>query len=140
MTNQSQILPRLRRLLLGVLAVGFVGTAVDLMLLAHYEDPLQLTPFVVISFCVISIAWQGIAPGGFSLALMRIAMTVAIAAAAVGMTLHYQGSMEFQLETDRSLSGVELMRKVLTSKAPPTLAPMNLALLGLVGLVSTYRE
>jgi hypothetical protein len=134
------VLAQLRRLVLGVLAVGFIGTAVDLTLLAHYEDPLQLTPFVVIALCVFSIAWHGIAPGGFSLALMRIAMTVAVSAAIVGMTLHYQGSMEFQLETDRSLSGFELMKKVLTAKAPPTMAPMNLALLGLVGLTSTYRE
>jgi hypothetical protein len=136
----NRVLRQLRRLLLGVLAVGFIGTAVDLTFLAHYEDPLQLAPFMVIAFCVLSIAWHGIAPGGFSLALMRIAMTVAVAAAAVGMTLHYQGSMEFQLEMDRSLTGFELMKKVLTAKAPPTMAPLNLALLGLVGLTSTFRE
>jgi hypothetical protein len=48
--------------------------------------------------------------------------------------------MEFQLEMDPSLGGLDLMAKVMTSKAPPTMAPMSLAVLGLVGLASTYRE
>ena len=140
MSDDRAVLLQLRRIVLGLLAVGFAGTALDLTLLAHYEDPLQLTPFALIGVCLVSIIWHGMAPGAFSLMLMRIAMTVAVMGAAIGVTLHYRGSMEFQLESDRSLSGVELMRKVLTSKAPPTLAPMNLALLGLVGLASTYRE
>jgi hypothetical protein len=140
MIHDASGLVQLRRLLLAVLVLGFVGTAVDLTLLAHYEDPLQITPFVLIGVCLLAVAWHGLAPSGLSLLVMRVAMTIAVMGAAIGVTLHYRGSMEFQLETDRSLGGVELIMKVLTAKAPPTMAPMNLALLGLVGLASTYRE
>jgi hypothetical protein len=139
-SEEPVALARLRRVLLVVVAVGLVGTAVDLVLLAHYEDPLQLTPFFIICLCLLAVGCHAVSGGEFSLIVMRVAMTIAIAGAAIGMTLHYRGSMEFQLESDPSLAGFDLMMKVLRSKAPPTMAPMNLALLGLVGLASTYRD
>jgi hypothetical protein len=140
MTDESIVLARLRRALLAVLAIGLAGTAVDLILLAHYEDPLQFTPFAIIGLCLLAVGWHAFSRGELSLALMRVAMTLAMAGAAVGMTLHYQGSMEFQLETDPSLRGFALLKKTVRSEAPPIVAPANLAVLGLIGLVSTYRE
>jgi hypothetical protein len=140
MAEEQTDLRRLRRILVAVVAFGFGGTAVDLFLLAHHEDPLQLAPFLVIGFCLIAVGWHAVAAGPFSLLLTRVAMVTAVAGALVGMTLHYRGSMEFQLEMDPSLGGFDLLTKVLTSKAPPTLAPMNLAVLGLIGLASTYRD
>ena len=140
MNEDSAVLARLRQALLALLAVGLIGTALDLTLLTHYEDPLQLTPFGIIALSLVAVVWHLLSGSEFSLNLLRVSMTIAIAGAAVGMTLHYQGSMEFQLESDRTLSGFDLILKVLRSKAPPTMAPMNLGLLGIVGLLSTYRE
>lgn len=140
MADEALALAGLRRALLAILAVGFVGTAADLLLLAHYEDPLQLAPFVIIGLCLIAVGWYAVSHGVVSLLLMRVAMVIAIAGALVGMTLHYRGSMEFQLETDPSLGGLDLLMKVLRAKAPPTLAPANLAVLGLIGLASTYKD
>src|SRR5262245_56228958 len=140
MNEESAVLARLRRALLALLAVGLIATALDLTLLAHYEDPLQLTPFGIIALCLMAVVWHLRSGSEFSLNVLRISMTIAIAGAAIGVTLHYQGSMEFQLESDRTLAGRALILKVLRSKAPPTMAPMNLGLLGIVGLLSTYRE
>jgi hypothetical protein len=45
--------------------------------------------------------------------------------------------MEFQLEMDPTLGGMALLLKVMHAKAPPALAPGNMVLLGLLGLIST---
>ena len=140
MIDEQDALGRLRNVLFGVAAAGFAGTALDLALLAHYEDPLQFAPFVIVGVSLIAIAGHAVSRSRVSLRLMRLAMAVAIAGAATGVALHYRGSMEFQLEVNPSLGGLDLLALVMTSKAPPTMAPMNLAILGLVGLASTYRE
>jgi hypothetical protein len=56
---------------------------------------------------------------------------------ATGAILHYRANMEFQLEMDPTLGGMALLLKVLHAKAPQALAPGNMVLLGLLGLVST---
>jgi hypothetical protein len=130
----------LRRGLACIAGVGFFGTAVDLLLLQHYEDPWQWTPLVITSLAVAVLSAQIVRPDRTGPRLVRVMMLASIVAAAVGVWLHYRGSMEFQLETDPSLGGFQLLVKVLRSKAPPTMAPFNLAVLGLVGLASTYRQ
>jgi hypothetical protein len=71
---------------------------------------------------------------------VQVAMGILIVTGAVGVVLHYQANLEFQLEMDRSLNGLNLMMKVLEAKAPPALAPANMALLGLMGLAGVYRD
>jgi hypothetical protein len=53
--------------------------------------------------------------------------------------LHYHGNEEFELEMYPSLSGMQLVSETLTG-ATPVLAPGSMALLGVVGLASTYRH
>ena len=69
----------------------------------------------------------------------RAAMTLMIAAGIAGVILHFRANMEFQLDIDSSLHGVALVSKVLQAKAPPALAPGSMALLGVIGLVSSFR-
>jgi hypothetical protein len=130
----------LRRALTWIAVVGFVGTAADLLLLQHYEDPWQWAPLAIAATATVALAAQVLRPGTTSLMMTRSVMIASVVAALVGVWLHYRGSMEFQLETDPSLGGLDLLLKVLRSKAPPTMAPFNLAVLGLVGLASTYRQ
>ena len=66
-------------------------------------------------------------------------MVLMVATGAIGIGLHYRGSMAFQRESDPSASGGALFWKVVQAKAPPVLAPANLALLGLLGLASIYK-
>ncbi|MBK9241167.1 MAG: hypothetical protein IPL75_13080 [Acidobacteria bacterium] len=63
-------------------------------------------------------------------------MLLLMVAGATGSVLHYRANMEFQLEMDPTMGGMALLLKVLHAKAPPALAPGNMALLGLLGLVS----
>jgi hypothetical protein len=48
--------------------------------------------------------------------------------------------MEFQLEMDPSLQGVNLYRKAILAKTPPALAPGAMIQLGLIGLAYTFRS
>jgi hypothetical protein len=138
--DEPAVLAPLRRALTWIAVAGFVGTAGDLLLLQHYEDPWQWTPLVIAAAAVAALAAQIFQPSAASLLITRAVMTASVVAAVAGVWLHYRGSMEFQLETDPSLGGVGLLLKVLRSKAPPTMAPFSLAVLGLVGLASTYRQ
>jgi hypothetical protein len=138
--DEPAVLAPLRRALTWIAVAGFAGTAGDLLLLEHYEDPWQWAPLAIAAAGIAALAAQIIQPSGASLLTTRAVMTASIVAAVTGVWLHYRGSMEFQLETDPSLGGLGLLLKVLRSKAPPTMAPFNLAILGLVGLASTYRQ
>jgi hypothetical protein len=57
----------------------------------------------------------------------------------IGVVLHYQGNVAFELEMYPTLSGMELVSRTLTG-ATPVLAPGSMTLLGLVGLAATYRH
>jgi hypothetical protein len=66
-------------------------------------------------------------------------MMLFIVSGGIGIGLHYDGNVEFELEMYPSLSGVELIGKTLTG-ATPVFAPGTMALLGLIGLALTYRH
>ncbi|MBC7978035.1 MAG: hypothetical protein H7138_23890 [Myxococcales bacterium] len=136
----AQILVRLRQLLRALLAAGLVGSAVDLLFLDHVEDPLQLVPLAAIGLSLGALGWHAASPRAAAVRGFQIAMVLLTATAVIGIALHGRGSVEFQHDMDPSLSGLNLLVTVLRAKSPPTLAPGNLALLGLVGLASTYRQ
>jgi hypothetical protein len=54
------------------------------------------------------------------------------------MVLHFQGSREFQLEMDPSMSGLDLVWHVLRAKSPPTLSPGTMVQMGILGLGYAY--
>ena len=126
--------------MLGLIALGMIGLTVDLTLLAHDEDLNQFIPFVVIGLSLTALAWHLLRPGRASRRAVQGAMVVTIITGLVGVVLHYRANMEFQLELDPSLAGLSLMSKVLAAKAPPALAPVNMSLLGLIGLAAVHRD
>ncbi len=132
-------LARTRRLMLGLLALGLCGTTLELWLMGHYEDVWQRAPLVATATAGLSAAWVA---AGWSPAATRVFRVVMVALVLVGLTgavMHIRANMEFQLEMDPSLGGWPLWREVLHAKAPPALAPGNMALLGLLGLLSVWR-
>lgn len=134
------VLRTMRALLLGVLAVGMIGMALDLVLLEHYEDAWQMPPLVLAGLGLVAVAWTAAGPGARAVLTLRILMILFIAAGALGLILHFNGNREFQLEMDPSLAGWTLFVKVVRAKAPPALAPAGMIQLGLVGLLYTYRH
>ena len=108
--------------------------------MAHTEDTLQFAPFIAMAVALAAVAWRLARPHSAAAAAVRVAMGIMIVTGAVGVGLHFQANMEFQLELDKSLSGMTLIMKVLEAKAPPALAPGNMALLGCIGLAAVYRD
>jgi hypothetical protein len=137
--SDASALRTVRALLLALVTIGMVGTAVDLLLLAHYEDVWQLPPLVMIVLGLAVVAWVWFAGSANAVTAMRITMFLFLATGAAGLLFHYNGNREFQRETDPSLQGWALFVKVVRAKAPPALAPAAMMQIGLLGLLYTYR-
>ncbi len=133
-------LDRLRGFLMAILVLGMLGSAADLLLLRHYEDKKQLIPLALIGTTFVVLAWLGLTGQRAGLRALQLMMGLFISAGFIGVGLHFQSNMEFQLEIDPSLQGSNLLLKVLRAKAPPALAPGVLVQLGLLGLAFTYRH
>jgi hypothetical protein len=135
----------LRLWILGVLLLGLLGTVTELMLLSHYEQPLQLVPVVLIALAIVSLLWQWLMRDMASLNVMLVVMALSVVAGFVGVLAHFEGSAEFQRDLDPSMGTWELLEKILRAKAPPLLAPGMMIQLGLLGLAyglsdARYRE
>ena len=143
--SPATTLSALRRLLLGLLAFGLVGTATDLLLISHVEDVWQVIPLAVIGVALVvtaALAISSPATGRVAktVRMFRAVMVLLMLTGGVGAVLHYRANMEFKLEMDPSLSGWALFSSVVRAKAPPAMAPATLVLLGLLGLTAAYRR
>ncbi len=130
----------IRRLLLGILLVGMVGTTIELLLLEHDEGAAQLVPLILLGVGYLTIAFHAIDRGAVSVRALQILMTLFVASGLIGLVFHYQANVEFQLESDPALRGRALVWKALKAKAPPALAPAVMAELGLLGLAYAHRH
>ena len=130
---------RWRGLVLAILLVGVVGTAVELLLLGHYEDRWQLAPLLLLGAMLLALTWHRFSSSHRSVQAVRLLSIVTVISAAVGIYFHYQANVEWEIETTPDLRGVALFREVITG-ALPLLAPGTMLQLGLLGLVWTYRH
>jgi hypothetical protein len=136
----DQVLELLRRWILAVIALGLAGTVVELILLEHYEQPLQFVPLVLIAAAIGVLAWLVLRYDAASLRALQILMALFVLAGFVGFVAHFVGSAEYQLELDPEMSTGELVEKILHAKAPPLLAPGMMLQLGLLGLAYVYTD
>ena len=128
----------LRPLLLALIAIGAVGLLAELLLLEHYESGWQWTPLVLLCTVLVASALVWRRPSSATVRFFQTVMWLCVAAGAVGVFLHYDGNVEFELERE-PLSGWPLFWEAIRG-ATPALAPGALAQLGLLGLVYSYRH
>jgi hypothetical protein len=126
--------------LLGILLLGMAGTTTELLLLQHDEDAQQLIPLLLLGAGYLVVAWNALRRTRLSITVLQIVMVLFVASGIIGMVLHYQANMEFQLEIAPELAGRALLWQVLQAKTPPALAPGVMAQLGLIGLAYAYRH
>jgi hypothetical protein len=138
--GSADLVGMLRLWILGVLVLGLLGTVVELVLLSHYEQPVQLVPVVLIVLALIVLAWHGLGHSSSSLRVLMWLMVLFVLAGFAGFVAHFYGSAEFQLDLEPSLSTWELLEKVARAKAPPLLAPGMMMQLGLLGLAYVYSD
>lgn len=139
-TVARDTLSLLRRLLVGLFLLGLMGLGTELVMLEHYEEAWMIVPLVAMALSLVAALTLLAAASARRVWAFRVLATTLIALGAIGMSLHFRGSMEFQLDMDPTMTRSQLFWKVLHMKAPPTLAPGALIQLGLLGLVATYRH
>ena len=138
--EDSPTLAVIRRIILGLVALGTTGMTVELLLVGHFEDANQLIPLVVAAFGLVTLLWVFVTGQVVALRTFQFAMLLYAGAGAIGITLHYKANVALQLEADPTLTGVALLKKVVTAAAPPALAPGLMVQLALLGLSYTYRH
>ena len=140
MTGRTDATGRLRQILLILFVLGAAATAADLVLVEHFEDSWQIAPFVLLALAAIGAAACLLAPQNAPVRAFRLSLLLLIAGGIIGTWLHYDGNMEFEREVSPGLAGAELFWKAVKGASPPSLAPLSLIHLGLLGLASTYRH
>lgn len=128
-----------RRLLLGLVALGCVGLGAELVLLEHYEDWQQWIPLAVLGAGLISLGLVAMRPTPLSVRVFQLLMLGFLVTGAIGVYLHFAGNVEFELEMDPAMGGVALVWSALRG-ATPALAPGALAQVGLLGLIAMVRH
>jgi hypothetical protein len=129
----------IRRILLVALVLGLVGTGIELLLLEHFEEWRQRIPLGLIACALLVLVWHGLYRGAAPVRALQVLMLVFAIAGIVGLTLHYKGNVEFELEMYPSRSGFELFREAMMG-ATPALAPGSMIQIGLIGLAYSYRH
>jgi hypothetical protein len=130
----------LRRWILVILVLGLLGTVTELVLLEHYEQPLQFVPLVLIVAAVGVLWWELRRHDLASRRAIQIVMGLFVLAGFGGFAAHFFGSAEYQLELNPDMSNWELLEKILRAKAPPLLAPGMMLQLGLLGLAYVFSD
>ncbi len=130
---------RVRQALAFILVLGMAGTGLELLLLRHTEDFWQLSPIVLIGAAGLVMVWHAVAPGRFSVRALQMVMGIFLLSGIVGVILHYRGNVEWELERLPGTGGLELFKAAMMG-ATPSLAPGTMAVLGLLGLLFTYRH
>jgi hypothetical protein len=137
----------LRRGLLWLSILGTIGTAVELALLRHWDNGLEVIPFAalgVLAVAIILVAWR---PYGTFITAARALATAVMVTSAVGVVIHVRANYEaapldFRY-TDSWPTTPELLRWLLaatdTVGPSPTLAPTAIAFMALALLVATIR-
>jgi hypothetical protein len=138
--SDSVVVERLRLWVLGVIALGLIGTMTELILLEHDEQALQFVPLVLMVLGALALIWHVIRKDTASLRTLQIVMGLFVLSGFAGMLAHFNGSAEYQLELNPDMSTGELLEKILHAKAPPLLAPGMMIQMGLLGLAYAFTD
>jgi uncharacterized membrane protein len=130
----------LRVWILGILLLGLLGTVTELVLLEHYEEPLQFVPLVLIAAALPALWWEFARRSLASRRAVQVLMALFVVAGFLGFAAHFHGAAEYQLELNPDMGPSELLEKILRAKAPPLLAPGMMLQLGLLGLAYVFSD
>lgn len=131
------ILQRLRRFLLVLAGMMCVATAVELGFEEHWENPIQVLPFVLCGAGLIAIILLLTRPTRVRVHILRWTMGIVFVGGLFGLFEHIEHNLEFALEIRPNAAAGELLLDALGG-ANPLLAPGILALAALLAVAATY--
>ena len=132
--SDSLVLSRLRRFLLAVAALLFVGTLCELWLVGHSENAVQLIPFALCGAGLAAVLAGLFRPRRGVLLSLRACMALVASGSLYGVYEHVENNLALQREVDPT--GDALMAAI--GGANPLLAPGVLALAAALALAATY--
>ena len=130
MQNQPKL--SLRQAIVGALFFMLMGTALELYLLEHYEDALQLIPLLCIGLALGLTVVLLLKPWPWAVLSFRLLLGLTALSGLYGAILHLQANYEFEQEMKPTADSWELWQESLTG-ALPILAPGSMIVLALIG-------
>lgn len=129
----------MRKALLAILLLGFLGTGIELLLLKHTEGFWQLVPVVLSFVAAALVVWCWSAPRPAPLRTLQLLSLLLLVSGIVGTAQHMLGNIGHERESNPGLAGFDLY-KLAAMGSTPLLAPGIMLQLGLIGLLYTYRH
>lgn len=135
--SAQERLSRLTGFLYGLAIAMFAGTILELIAAKHYQEPVQLIPFVlcVAGIAAVSLAWRR--PDQRVIQGLRGLMVVTAAGTLLGIWKHVEGNMGFIQEMHPETSGWPLISGAFTGRAP-LLASGVLAASAVIATAATF--
>ncbi len=139
--GQIATIGAIRGILLAIFLLGALGTGAELYLIEHTEDRWQWIPLLLLALSLVAILVHAAFRRAATVRVFQLTMILFVISGFVGFWLHYQAKMEFKLETNPDLAGLELFWEAVKGAAvPPVLAPGMMIQMGLLGLAWAYRH
>src|SRR3954451_15181024 len=126
-----------RRVLTGLAALLFAGATGELIAVKHYDDKVQLLPFVLCGIGLICLMGAVLHPATRVVTLIRVAMLAIAAGSAFGVWEHLAGNADFYKEIHPHATTSTLVKQALTGR-DPLMAPGILAVAALLTILVTY--
>src|SRR5688500_1510056 len=126
----------LRRIVAGLVAFGLLAIAAELVLIEHLENLNQLAPVIVLPVAAVMLGPVALGAVPWNVVALRGALAMVVLAGLAGVGLHVYESWQCQLEIDPSQRGIARAWAAVRAQSPPSLAPGQIALLGLLGLAA----
>jgi hypothetical protein len=108
------------------------GSIIELYLIKHYEDVIQIIPIFCLGVSLGSLIILYFRVSKLTINLFKASLSVISFVGLLGVILHLNSNFQFEKEMRPSSSTMDLFIESL-SGALPALAPLNLVLLAMVG-------
>ena len=109
-----------------------IGTLLELYLLNHYENILQLIPVFCIAIALINSMFIYFRRSKASFNIFKIVLFLTSISGISGVFFHLQANYEFEQEIKPTANSLELFLESI-SGAFPALAPLSMVVLALIG-------
>lgn len=123
---------RLKQVITVALLFMMIGTTMELYLLDHYEDTLQLIPLFCIGAALLVMLLLFFQRSRGLIIAFQLILGMTALSGIYGAYLHLRANYEFELEMRPTAKGWDLFVEAM-SGALPSLAPASMMVLALIG-------
>ena len=138
----------LRRGLVWLAIVGTIGTTLELILIRHWDNALELIPFVALAVLAVAIVLVVRRPTARSIAVARGLAMAVLVTSAIGVAIHIRSNYEaapldfrYTASWPTTPEPIRWLLAATDTVGPsPTLAPAAIAFMALALLIATLRH